>query len=74
MRVDAVVADELGAVDAVAGGGLGVIAAVALLLARQCACATHTTLATLWRPLQRRVRRVPHRTCISASNDTTTVK
>lgn len=33
MRTDAVVADEFCAVDAVAGGGLRVLAAVALLLA-----------------------------------------
>lgn len=40
MRVHAVVADELGAVDAVGGGGLGVFATVALLLAARRACTT----------------------------------
>jgi hypothetical protein len=40
MRVHAVVTNELGAVDAVAGGGLCVLAAVALLLTAH-ACHIH---------------------------------
>lgn len=54
MRVHAVVADELGAVDTIAGGGLRVLAAVALLLA--AGAAYHANNTPLYIMFKRQVR------------------